>query len=1054
MILHGRVGGRWHPARGSTRQLPLAPNLVCFTALDLIGALLTGDAPGGIAYLAVGTGDPAWDAQPPPPDRSRTTLTAEIYRIRLRPGVEISYDSVTGAVDVRVSLGPGVATGPLRELGLFGGPATPMPGSGFLVNHKVHDRIDKAAGDTVNRELRLQLADGLLPGARNLIGGLLAGAPGLAGLQFGALGTDGSVPAGPPTTLAAEAFRAPLGRPDLRYDAARHEVVAVLRVPFTAGPAQVAEAGLFGGSATSDTGSGLLVQRQVFTLIDRTAPRSITRRFVLSLVSATAVPVPGVVGTALDAARAALAAADLIPGDVQLAAGGAVPAGTVTAQQPTAGTSVPEGTPVALTVAATATVPVPMVLGLPVATAESAITAAGLVPGDPSLDETEDAPRGSVIAVQPPPGSLVPAGSTVTPTIATPPIRAVPDVVGRTPAAASVLLTSAGFRLADPPYPVVEGGSTAGTIVQQSPPAQTQSAVDQPVSITVSGPWGVNVPDLTGDTLDAAAQALRDAAASVLASLGRPADPPGLTLGATSESPATAGESIGTVVSQQPAAGTRAPLYTAVSLVLAGAVHQPVPPLTGLDLGAAATALTGAGFTLGAVAQRAADTAAGTVVDQDPAAGSSWPPGGRVAVSLAVPLSVVVPDLVGLDQAAAVEGLTSRGLVAGAVTSTATGPGTDPGRVLGQNPASGSVAAKGSSVALNVAAGMPLLIGRSQADAVAAVTALGLTPSVTQQPDDAAPGTVISQDPAAGAPTAAGQTVTIVVAVPRPVLVPDVTGLLLADAQARVAAVGLALVVGGSQEQAGVPEGTVIVLNPQPGTAVPPGSTVTATLSVAPPVMVAVPALTGRSAADAQQLATQAGLVLAVSGTQPSPGTPAGTVLSQDPAAGTSVRTGSTVSVIQAAVDTSVLVPDLRSLTMSAAQAAAQQATLGLTQTGTALSLGPPGVVLSQDPLPNSRVPAKTTIGVVTSVAAVQLPDVIGEIAATASSRLRALGLVVQLVPRRMVDGDGTVFAESPAAGTVVAAASTVTLSYSIAVIRPPGQTGGPVGPGHPTLPV
>jgi beta-lactam-binding protein with PASTA domain len=1049
MILHGRAGGHWHPARGSTRQLPLSPNLVCFTALDLIGALLTGDAPGGIAYLAVGTGDPAWDAQPPPPDRSRTTLTAEIYRIRLRPGIEISYDSSAGAVDVQVSLGPGVATGPLRELGLFGGPATAMPGSGLLVNHKVHDRIDKAAGDTVNRELRLQLADDLLPGTRNLIGSLLAGVPGLAGLQFGALGTDGSVPADPPARLAAEAFRAPLGRPDLRYDAVRHEVVAVLRVPFTAGPAKVAEAGLFGGSATTDAGSGLLVQRQVFPPIDRTAPRAITRRFVLSLVPATAVPVPEVVGIALNAATAALAAADLVPGDVELAAGGAVPAGTVTAQQPAAGTSVPEGTRVALTVAATATVPVPMVLGLPVATAESAITAAGLVPGDPSLEETEDAPRGSVIAVRPPPGSTVPVGSAVTLTVATPPIRAVPDVLGRTPAAASVILTSAGFRLAAPPYPVLEGGSTAGTIVQQSPPARTQSAVDQPVQITVSGPWGVNVPDLTGDTLDAAAQALRDAAAPVLASLGRPADPPGLTLGATSERPAVTDEIVGTVVGQQPAAGTRAPLYAAVSLVLAGAVHQPVPALTGLELGAAAVALTAAGFTLGAVAHRAADTTAGTVVDQDPDTGSSWPPGGRVAVSLAVPLSVVVPDLTGLDQAAAVEGLTSRGLAAGPVTSTPTGPGTEPGRVIGQNPAAGAVADKGSSVALNVAAGMPFLVGRSQADAVATVTALGLTPSITQQPDAAAPGTVISQDPPAGAPTTAGQTVTIVVAVPRPVLVPDVTGLLLPDAQARVAAVGLALVVGGSQEQAGVPEGTVIALDPQAGSAVPPGSTVSATLSVAPPVMVAVPALTGRSAADAKQLVTQAGLVLAVSGTQPSPGTPAGAVLSQDPAAGTSVRTGSTVSVILASVDTSVVVPDLRSLTISAAQAAAQQATLGLTQTGTALSPGPPGVVLSQDPLPNSRVPARTTIGVVTSVRAVRLPDVVGEDVSVASNELRALGLVVRTVPRRMVNGDGTVFAQSPAARTVVAVASAVTLSFSIAVIKLPGP-GGPVGPIRP----
>jgi len=170
--------------------------------------------------------------------------------------------------------------------------------------------------------------------------------------------------------------------------------------------------------------------------------------------------------------------------------------------------------------------------------------------------------------------------------------------------------------------------------------------------------------------------------------------------------------------------------------------------------------------------------------------------------------------------------------------------------------------------------------------------------------------------------------------------------------------------------------------------------------------MVNVPVLTGRSAGDAKQLVTQAGLVLAVSGSQPSPGTPADTVLTQDPPAGTSVRAGSTVSVVLASVDTSVLVPDLRSLSMSAAQAAAQQAGLGLTQTGTALSVGPAGVVLSQDPLPNSRVPAGATIGVVTSLAAVRLPGVTGQDVSDASNELRALGLAVRtVVGRRRRDG-------------------------------------------------
>ncbi len=1041
MILRGQVTGRWHRAGGGVLELAQAPNLVCFAALDLIGLLLCGWTRGGVTYLAVGSGDPSWDAHPPAPDRSRTALTHEVYRIRLRPGAEVSHDAGAGAVDVRVTLGPGVATGALREVGLFGGDASAAPGSGLLVNHKAHDRIDKADGDTVDRELRLQLAEGLLPGARELIGGLLAGTPLLAGLQFAALGTDGTAAAEPPAGLLAEVFRARLGRSDVVYDRISHQVTATLTVPFSQGPDLVAEAGLFGGAATGVPGSGLLVQRQTFPPVDRSVPRPIVRRFSLSLVSATPVVVPAVVGSSQDVAVAALAATDLVVGRVHQADGAGAAAGTVLSQDPAAGASVMQGSPVTLSVAAEAMVAVPDVVGLPLATALAAITAVGLSAADPRMDEV-DAPRGTVVAVQPPAGTRVVRGSAVTATVATPPVRAVPDVLGRTPPAAAVVLASAGFTLAPPPYRLLEGGSTAGTIVAQEPRARTNAAVDGPVTITLAAPWGVTVPDLAGMTLDAAAAALREAGAAVLTGLGRPADPPGLSLGSTSQRSARTGETVGAVVGQAPPAGSRAPLYAAVSVVVAGDARQPVPPLSGLALGAAAAALTTAGFALGAVGHRAADTAAGTVVDQDPDAGSTWPPGGRVAVTLAVPVTVVVPDVLGLDQGAAAEGLSSRGLVLGTVALTATGPGPHPGQVLGQDPAAGSTADKGSTVALSVAQGMPNLVGRSQADAVATVTALGLSPTVSQAPSEQPPGTVTGQDPAAGAATTAGQAVTIVVAVPMPVVVPDVTGLPFPAAQAKIADLGLVLTAGGTRQQGGVPEGTVLALDPAPGSTVPQGTTVAATLSTVPPVMVDVPSLGGRPAAEAKKACAAVGLVLTVSGSRPAPGTQAETVIAQDPPAGTSVQVGSAVSVVIASVDTSVLVPDLRSMNVEAARSVAEKVGLGLASSGTALSLGPSDVVLSQDPLPNSRVPSGATVGVVLSVAAVRLPDVRGLDIADATAELRDLGLAVRDAPRRVVGGDGTVFAQSPTAGTVVAVGSTVTLGYTVEA-KPTGPLGG-----------
>ena len=62
------------------------PNLVVARALDLIAGLLRCQRGlGGIPYWAVGSGDPAWDANAPPPDRRACALHHEIFRKRIDP---------------------------------------------------------------------------------------------------------------------------------------------------------------------------------------------------------------------------------------------------------------------------------------------------------------------------------------------------------------------------------------------------------------------------------------------------------------------------------------------------------------------------------------------------------------------------------------------------------------------------------------------------------------------------------------------------------------------------------------------------------------------------------------------------------------------------------------------------------------------------------------------------------------------------------------------------------------------------------------------------------
>src|SRR5262245_38517170 len=233
--VRGAGRDRLVPGSGAPgRWGPWTPNLVTWAAADLIGALLIG-RPGarGLGWLAVGRGRDDWDDTPPEPDPSRTALEDEVTRVPLRPGTDLTFDRTTGTVRAAVTLPAGVVVGPVREVGLFGGVASSRPGSGVLVNHRVHDRIDVGEGDRLDREVRLVLADPLLPGARLVIGTLLAGWASAAGLTFVGLGEDGGAATGP-TALGAERSRRPLVPGEMRYRPDDHAV----EVDVTLGPGE------------------------------------------------------------------------------------------------------------------------------------------------------------------------------------------------------------------------------------------------------------------------------------------------------------------------------------------------------------------------------------------------------------------------------------------------------------------------------------------------------------------------------------------------------------------------------------------------------------------------------------------------------------------------------------------------------------------------------------------------------------------------------------------------------------------------------------------------
>jgi hypothetical protein len=156
--MHGRFRDELRAADSSVRTQDWQNNLVTFRALDLLARLLA-NQPGldGGLYCAVGAGDASWDADLPTPDARVTHLVREIYRKPLDLINAVSYDATTHTLTLSITFGAGEAVGTLREFGVFGGDVTAAPDSGYLINYKIHARIDKQESDTLQRTVEFKL---------------------------------------------------------------------------------------------------------------------------------------------------------------------------------------------------------------------------------------------------------------------------------------------------------------------------------------------------------------------------------------------------------------------------------------------------------------------------------------------------------------------------------------------------------------------------------------------------------------------------------------------------------------------------------------------------------------------------------------------------------------------------------------------------------------------------------------------------------------------------------------------------------------------------------
>jgi sugar lactone lactonase YvrE len=139
-----------------------------------------------------------------------------------------------------------------------------------------------------------------------------------------------------------------------------------------------------------------------------------------------------------------------------------------------------------------------------------------------------------------------------------------------------------------------------------------------------------------------------------------------------------------------------------------------------------------------------------------------------VQLTLASPVPVAVPNVVGHTQAAATTAITGAGLTVGTVSSA--NSSTVPiGNVISSTPVAATLVNPGSAVNLVVSSGpqqvaVPNVVGDTQGAATTAITSAGLTVGViTNQSSATVPaGTVISQTPAGGSSASAGTAVSLV----------------------------------------------------------------------------------------------------------------------------------------------------------------------------------------------------------------------------------------------------------------------------------------------------
>ncbi len=229
---------------------------------------------------------------------------------------------------------------------------------------------------------------------------------------------------------------------------------------------------------------------------------------------------------------------------------------------------------------------------------------------------------------------------------------------------------------------------TKGQVVSTDPKAGTSVSKNSAVNLVVSG--GPNIPTVVVPTVTG--KQLTQAIALLQAA----------NLGYTVHS-VTSNQPVGTVLSQDPAGGTKTLETHKVTLTVSGTQSTvAVPSVVGQSPARAGSILNAANLSVGSQTTACSSQPNGVVSAQSPASGANVQPNTPVNLVVSTGNCISVPGVVGQSQAAATSAISGAGLVANTTFDTTCAGGAQPGNVDSQTPGAGAQVNSGTTVNISV----------------------------------------------------------------------------------------------------------------------------------------------------------------------------------------------------------------------------------------------------------------------------------------------------------------------------------------------------------------